>query len=248
MMVMARSPRTDSAIVPAKKCCHGAPEQRSLLRMATEAPGDTGHEEWATVRAAAAGDRIAWDVLWRQHHERLLAVARLRLDPRLRGRVDAADVLQEAWIEVRDRLADYAASARPMPLPLWLRFLVGQQLLIVHRRHFTPGRDPRREEHGGAPEAGSEALARELVCSDTRPSAAAVRGERQRKIQEALDRLDSLDREVLALRHFEQLSNAECARVLGLTESGASRRYLRALERLKHVLTAGPGLRGEGES
>lgn len=212
-------------------------------------PGGTELEEWATVRAAAAGDRTAWDVLWSRHHERLLRLARLRLDPRLRGRVDAADVLQEAWIEVRDRLADYAASERPMPLPLWLRFLVGQQLLIVHRRHFTPGRDPRREERGGAPEASSEGLARELACSDTRPSAAAARAERQRSIQEGLDRLDPLDREVLALRHFEQLSNVDCARVLGLTESGASRRYLRALERLKYVLTAGPGLRGEeGES
>ena len=183
--------------------------------------------------------------------ERLLRVIQLRLDPRLRGRVDAADVLQEAWIEARDRLADYAASVRPMPLLLWLRFLAGQQLLIVHRRHFTPGCDPRRErpiECGGAPEASSAALAWELVGDDTRPSEAAARRERQQGIQVVLERLDPVDREVLALRHFEQLSNAECARVLGLTESGASRRYLRALERLKHVLTAGPGLRGGGES
>ena len=116
---------------------------------------------------------------------------------------------------------------------------------------FHAGRDPRRErpiELGGAPEASSEALAWELVCSDTRPSEAAARGERKREIQEALEQLDPVDREVLALRHFEQLSNVECARVLGLTESGGSRRYLRALERLKHVLTAGPGLRGGGES
>jgi RNA polymerase sigma-70 factor (ECF subfamily) len=203
-----------------------------------------------SVRAAASGDGAAWDALWRCHHDRLLRTVKLRLDPRLRARVDPSDVVQDAWIEARRRVANYVAEERPMPFGLWLRFLTVQQLLITQRRHFTPGRDPDRErrlERGAGPEASSESLATELMGRDTRPSEAAVRGERQRAVRDALETLDAVDREVLAMRHFEQLSNAECAELLGLTESGASHRYLRAIDRLKHVLKTGPGIRGRGD-
>jgi RNA polymerase sigma-70 factor (ECF subfamily) len=197
-----------------------------------------------SVRAAASGDPAAWDVLWRAYHDRLLKTVRLRLDPRLRGRVDPSDVVHDAWIEARRRLARYVAEERPMPFGLWLRFLTVQQVWITHRNYFRKGNGPNRGrplEGGVGPEASSENLAWELADSDTRPSEAAARGELERAVRDALERLDPVDREILAMRHFEQLSNAECAQILGLTQPGATRRYVRAIRRLRIILESGPG-------
>jgi RNA polymerase sigma-70 factor (ECF subfamily) len=169
----------------------------------------------------------------------------LRLDERLRGRVDPSDVIQEAFLEATARQPDYDRDPDPMPPFLWLRFLVLQRLQIAHRRHLgTKARDAGREVsiHGGAsPAASSAALAAQLLGHDTRASEAAIRAERQLRLRHALEALDPVDREVLTLRHFEQLSNAECARVLGLTESAATKRYLRALKRIKDILASLPG-------
>src|SRR5262249_51884316 len=128
---------------------------------------------------------------------------------------------------------------------LWLRGIAGNVLLMVHRRHLgTEMRDVAREiclGGGPMPEASSFALAAQLVGHDTRPSEAAVRAERRRRLQEALGLLAPLDREVLALRHYEQLTSAEMAQVLGITPAAAGKRYLRALEKLKDVLQDMPG-------
>jgi RNA polymerase sigma-70 factor (ECF subfamily) len=172
----------------------------------------------------------------------------LRLDPRLQGRIDASDVIQETYLEASTRLAEYLR--RPaMPFILWLRFLAGQKLVTLHRHHLaTEMRDVGREVslyRGRLPETSSAALAAQLLGRDTRPSEAAIRAEMKIRLQEALNRMDPLDREVLALRHFEQLSLAETAQVLGITESGASRRHLRAVKRLKEVLRQMPGGVGE---
>jgi RNA polymerase sigma-70 factor (ECF subfamily) len=132
-----------------------------------------------------------------------------------------------------------------MPFFLWLRFLTGQKLVTLHRHHLgCQMRDAGREValyRGRLPETSSAALAAQLLGREVRPSEAAIRAELKVRLQEALNRMDAIDREVLALRHFEQLSLAETAQVLGLTESGASRRHLRALKRLKEVLSALPG-------
>ena len=132
-----------------------------------------------------------------------------------------------------------------MPFFLWLRFLTGQRLLRVHRQHLgAEMRDVGREVslyRGALPAATSAALAAQLLGRDTRPSEAAVRAERSIRLQEALNSMDPLDREVLALRHFEQLSNSEAARVLGLQESAAAKRYVRALKRLREILDGRPG-------
>jgi RNA polymerase sigma-70 factor (ECF subfamily) len=80
---------------------------------------------------------------------------------------------------------------------------------------------------------------------DTRPSEAVMRIELKLRLQEALNQMDSLDREVLALRHFEQLSRAETAQVLDMTEAAVSKRYFRALARLKDILSSMPGGLGE---
>jgi RNA polymerase sigma-70 factor (ECF subfamily) len=169
----------------------------------------------------------------------------IRLDQRLRGRIDPSDVIQEAFLEATERRAEYDRQPDPMPPFLWLRFLTLQRLQLVHRRQLgTKARDAGREVsiHGGAfPAATSVALAAKLLGRDTRASEVAIRAERKRQLQDALDRMDTTDREVLVLRHFEQLSNGECARVLGLKESAATKRYLRALQRLKEILSTLPG-------
>lgn len=168
----------------------------------------------------------------------------LRLDRRLRGRVDPSDVIQEAYLEATRRREEYLAQPAPMPFFLWLRFLTAQTLQVVHRRHLgVRARDAGRElsiDAGRMPKATSAALAAQLLGRDTRASQAAIRAERKLRLEQALESMEPLDQEVLALRHFEQLSNAECARVLGLSESAATKRYIRALKRLKEILTALP--------
>jgi RNA polymerase sigma-70 factor (ECF subfamily) len=171
-------------------------------------------------------------------------MVKLRLDRRLRGRVDASDVLQEAFMEAAERIEQYLREPT-MPPFLWLRFITGQRLLRIHRQHLgVQGRDAAREVslyRGALPSASSAALAAQLVGKRSTPSKAAARAETKVRLQEALNRLEELDREVLALRHFEQLSNAEIALVLGIQESAASKRYIRALERLKDQLRKLPG-------
>ena len=196
------------------------------------------------LRRAAQGDQAAWGALLVRSRDRLRRMVALRLDRRLQGRVDPSDIIQEACIDASARLAEYARQP-DMPFFLWLRFLTGQRLLRVHRQHLgAEMRDVAREVslyRGALPAATSAALAAQLLGRDTRPSEAAVRAERSIRLQEALNSMDPLDREVLALRHFEQLSNAEAARVLGLQEPAAAKRYVRALKRLRLILDARPG-------
>lgn len=166
-----------------------------------------------------------------------------RLDPRLQARLDASDVVQDAYVAVVQRLGEYLRDPK-LPLFLWLRLVVGEHLLRLHQHHLgTQMRDPGRAVslcRGALPAASSAALAAQLLGKHTSPTQAAVRAERLLRLQEALNALDPLDREVLALRHFEELTAAESAQVLGIEESAAAKRYVRALKRLKQVLTAGP--------
>jgi RNA polymerase sigma-70 factor, ECF subfamily len=200
------------------------------------------------LRRAAQGDQAAWGALLVRSRDRLRRMVALRLDRRLQGRVDPSDIIQEAYIDASARLAEYARQP-DMPFFLWLRFLTGQRLVRVHRQHLgAEMRDVAREVslyRGALPAATSAALAAQLLGRDTRPSEAAVRAERSIRLQEALNSMDRTDREVLVLRHFEELSNTEAAAVLGLDKSAASKRYARALIRLKDVLANRPGGLGE---
>ena len=195
-------------------------------------------------------DRADWGQFLSAHRDRLRRMVALRLDHRLRGRIDPSDVIQEAFLEATERRPEYQRQPNPMPPFLWLRFLTLQRLQLVHRQQLgARSRDAGREVsiHAGSfPQATSAALAAQLLGRDTRASEVAIRAERKRRLQEALDAMDAIDREVLVLRHFEQLSNGECARVLGLNDSAATKRYLRALKRLKDILSALPG--GEPEA
>jgi RNA polymerase sigma-70 factor (ECF subfamily) len=205
---------------------------------------DDSHDLQEQLRHLAAGDQQALADLFARYRDRLRRMVNLRLDRRLQGRVDASDVLQEAYLDVASRAVEYAA--RPtMPFFLWLRFLTGQRLLMVHRQHLGARmRDAGQEVslyRGALPQASSVSLAAQLLGRMTSPSLAVVRAEMQLKLQEALNSMNPIDREVLTLRHFEELSNSETAALLSLQKAAASNRYIRALKRLKEVLSSMPG-------
>lgn len=194
------------------------------------------------TRLRSAGEQALADAL-ALHGERLQRIVDLRLDPRLAGRVDAADVLQEAFLEARKRLARYLDDPRA-PVFIWLRGVTLDTLIHVHRRHLAEMRDAGREVSlpaGPTPQASSISLAGWLTADLTSPSQAAVRDETARKIEEVLGAMEEIDREVLILRHFEQLSNDEVASVVGVKKAAASRRYMRALARFREVLKTIPG-------
>jgi RNA polymerase sigma-70 factor, ECF subfamily len=201
-------------------------------------------DERGNLQRAAGGDQAAWRQLLAAHHERLRRMVALRLDHRLRGRIDPSDVLQEAFLQAAVALPKYLEEPE-QPVFLWLRWLAGMTLQLMHRRHLgVQGRNAGREVRlldRPWPQPTSAALAAQLLGRDTRPSVAAIRAERQRRLEEALNTMDPMDREVLVLRHFEELTNAEVARELRLGESAASKRYVRALYRLKQILASLPG-------
>jgi RNA polymerase sigma-70 factor, ECF subfamily len=190
------------------------------------------------------GDAGALTELFTRHRKRLRRMIRLRLDRRLRGRIDLSDVLQDAYLEVARRAREYLAQST-MPPFLWLRLMTGQTLHALHRHHLhVHKRDAGQEVSLGeraTPQANSVSLAEMLLGRLTSPTRAARRAEMRTKVQEILNAMEPLDREVLALRHFEELSNSEVAQVLTLTKTAASNRYMRALERLRERLQGMPG-------
>jgi RNA polymerase sigma-70 factor (ECF subfamily) len=196
------------------------------------------------LHRAAGGDQEALRALLAQYHGRLKRMVHIRLSRRLAARVDDSDVLQEAYIEVARRLDEYLREPS-LPFFLWLRHMTGLKLAEVHRRHLgTQLRDADREvtlHRGGLPLADSVSLAAQLLGTLTTPSQAAIKAETRLLVQEALNSMDPIDREVLALKHFEQLSTAEIAEVLGLSKAGAGSRYLRAMKRLREMLSRSPG-------
>jgi RNA polymerase sigma-70 factor (ECF subfamily) len=200
------------------------------------------------LRATAQGDTEPWGALLERHRERLRRMVALRLDRRLQGRIDASDVIQEAYLEASNRRTEYLQQPT-MPFFLWLRFLTSQKLVELHRHHLgSQARDVSREVclyRGSLPETSSAALAAQLLGHLTRPSEAAIRAEMKIRLQDALNSMDPLDREVLALRHFEHLSNTETAETLGIRHSAASKRYIRALTKLRSILSSMPGGLGE---
>ena len=178
-------------------------------------------------------------------------MVQLRLDRRLQGRIDPSDVIQEAFVDAARRLPEYTVDPA-MPPFLWLRFLTAQRLVTLHRIHLgVKARDAGREvslHSGPLPSADARSLAAQLLGRLTSPSRAAIRAEVQIKIQDALNAMDPIDREILALRHFEELNNSETAAVLGLHKAAASNRYVRALRRLKEVRAPTLGLGGDSDA
>ncbi len=198
----------------------------------------------ALLHAAADGDAGSLGLLLDRDRDRLRRMVALRLDHRLVGRVDPSDVIQDAQLEAARRLNEYLDN-QAMPFFLWLRLITGQRIAQLHRLHLgaqmrSAGREVSLQRHP-LPEASSAALAANLMGRLTDPPDAAVRAEVKVRLQEALNAMDPIDREVLALRHFEHLSNAEAALELGVSEEAAKKRHLRAVKRLRTVLEELPG-------
>jgi RNA polymerase sigma-70 factor (ECF subfamily) len=198
----------------------------------------TDSAESLLLDRAISGDLDAMGQLLQQHRDRLLRLVGFRMDRRLQGRVDPADVLQETFIEATRRRDEL--PRQPDSLFVWLRFLAMQKLLEIHRRHLdVQSRDVSREVSiydAPAPHVTSAVLAAQLLGKLTSPSQAAQRAEMKYRLEQLLKAMNALDQEIIALRHFEQLSNSEAAQVLGINESAASTRYVRAIRRLRDAL------------
>lgn len=192
------------------------------------------------------GDRDALAELFEQYRNRLRKIVTFRLDPRLSARIDVEDVLQESYLNAQTRL-QHVLRESSGGLFVWFRLIVNQTLADVHRRHLgTQGRDAGKERSmhfgGGDGNSTSFSMSSALFGHLTSPSQAMLRKELTEQLDTALLSMSELDREVLVLRHFEELTNLETARVLKISEQAASVRYVRALTRLQHILQAIPGV------
>ncbi len=195
------------------------------------------HDELAALRS---GGKEVLATVFLKYRERLERMVGYRLDPRLLGRIDPDDVIQEAYIQVARRIDTFLA-APTVSLFVWLRQITWQTLLDIHRRHLGQKRNAGQEVALHGHNHGTSTiipLAQQLAGSLTSPSQVAMRNERMLQLQEAIKKLDDTDRDVLVLRHFEQLTNGEVAEVLNITKTAASNRYMRALKRLRKRLDA----------
>ena len=193
------------------------------------------------VNKLITGGDAAVAELFSEFQPRLERMVEFRLDRRLRGRVDSLDIIQEAYIEIARRIGDYTSNPA-VAFYVWVRQITWQTLVSVHRRHLGQKRHPSMEVrlNRKGPKETTYSIAEALVGQLTSPSGAARRQEDYDQLREALSTMDETDREVLALRHFEQLGNNEDAEVLGNARTAASNRYVRAINRLGDVLATLP--------
>jgi RNA polymerase sigma-70 factor (ECF subfamily) len=196
---------------------------------------------------ARNGDRVAREELLMHHRDRLRRMIAIRLDRRMAARVDPSDVVQEALTQASQRLSGYLRE-RPVPFYPWLRQLAWERLIELNRRHiYAQKRSVTREESCSMdlPDESAMELANRLLAPGSSPMNQLLRAEQRARVQAALTRLGERDREILVLRHLEQLSTAEMAAVLHISEGAVKTRHLRALQRFRDLLTAE---RGEDES
>jgi RNA polymerase sigma-70 factor (subfamily 1) len=200
------------------------------------------------LASARDGDPAARERLLARHREALRRIVGLRIDPALRRRVDASDIVQDVLIEAHRRLPDYLQTGQ-MPFQLWLRHLARDRLIDAHRRHRGAARRSiDREQPIASPQYDDQSafdLAAMAVDRELTPAAAATRHELELRFQAAVETLDDTDREVVLMRHFEQMSNQETAQALQLSQAAAGMRYLRAMRRLRALLAEPPSQAGQ---
>jgi RNA polymerase sigma-70 factor, ECF subfamily len=188
---------------------------------------------------AVGGDSVAVDRLLGEFREPLRKVINLRLDPVLARRVDASDIVQDVMIEANQRLAEYLKNPA-MPFHLWLRHIAQDRIIDAHRRHRQAQRRSIDREQAiqraAWTDESSVQLVAQLIDGEQTPASAAIHQELQKRLNLALEQLDDNDRDIILMRHHEQLSNQDVAASLQLTEAAASMRYLRALRKLRQVL------------
>jgi RNA polymerase sigma-70 factor, ECF subfamily len=196
------------------------------------------------LRGAGRGEPAAVNALLDRHREALARMVQARLDQRLSRRVDASDVVQDVLLEASQRLAGYLADPR-LPFALWLREMAKDRIIDLHRRHRVALRRSLDREQPLSPanfgDRSSLELAAQLRDPELTPAAMALRKELHQRFLDALDRMEEEDREILVMRHIEQLTNSEAASILGLSPPAAGMRHLRALRRMREILGEGTG-------
>ena len=191
------------------------------------------------LAGAREGSPDAVNQLLDRHRAAVLRLVQLRLDHKIRRRVDVSDVVQDVLVEANRRLREYLA-APAMPFHLWLRHIAQDRIIDAHRRHRgSLKRSVDRELALAVPanDRSTMELALQLCDGELTPAAAATQKEMAQRVEQAITQLDDQYGEVIVMRHYEQLSNQEVAQALGLTEPAASMRYLRAVRRLRGMLT-----------
>lgn len=204
----------------------------------------TQESDQELLRSAQRGDTAALARAFEHYRERLIRLVSFRMDPRLRQRVSPSDIVQETFLTIQPKVARYFNPQRTSFF-LWLRMEISQKLIDVHRHHFgAKMRDASRDVSifwGAMPEIGSSVLAEHLAGRLSTASNAAIRSELTIQVQQALETMSAHDREMLVMRHFEELSLAEVAAVLQISHTAACNRYIRALERLRRAFADLPG-------
>jgi RNA polymerase sigma-70 factor (ECF subfamily) len=194
------------------------------------------------VQRLRQGDQAALAELFEINRNRLSRMVSIRLDQRLQGRVDASDVLQEAFVSLSQKIENFAAYPDMSPY-VWMRLTVQDRLIALHRRHIqAEKRDARREvsmARKAKPDESSAEIAETLADSISSVSGKAARLEVTNLIKATLDEMEEKDREIILMRIFEGMSNQEAAQALGLTPNGASSRFARAMDRLQKDVMSG---------
>lgn len=191
---------------------------------------------------AKAGDEQAIEQLLARHRDALKRMVDMRLDRRVAQRVDVSDIVQEVMVEASRRLEQYLSNPA-MPFHLWIRQIAKDRIIDAHRRHRVSAKRSvdreQRLEIQGALDASTIELVGQLLDPELTPAARATQREMAIRVQQCIQQLDDRDRDMLLMRHYEQLSNQEVALALGLSEPAASMRYLRALKRLRSIIVGG---------
>lgn len=193
------------------------------------------------IANAREGDGDALERLLERHRDAVVRLVAMRLDHRVRRRVDVSDVVQDVMIEANRRLTEYL-SKPPMPFHLWLRQIARDRIIDTHRRHRGSAKrniDREQPVNVAAGDRSTFDLVAQLCDQELTPAAAATQKELAQRVEEAITRLEDQDCEIILMRHYEQLTNQEAATALGLTAPAASMRYLRAIRRLRELLDLG---------
>jgi RNA polymerase sigma-70 factor (ECF subfamily) len=197
-------------------------------------------DEEALVLRLREGDRGALGDLFSLHRQRIWRMIRFRMDRRLAARIDPDDVLQEAFLAARTRIDNFLAEPH-RSFFVWLRMIALQTLFDQHRHHIgAEMRNAARDVRIDQPDSSNTSLclAAQLAGTLTSPSQAAAGLEMVQQLEQAIASMAALDQEIIAMRHFEDLTNVESAEALGISPTAASNRYVRAIARLKEILTA----------
>lgn len=192
---------------------------------------------------AEAGEPKAIDELLRLHRNSILRMVSVRLHPRVRSRVDESDIVQEVLLDAAQRVQEFFTECS-MPFSNWLRYIAELKIKQCHRFHLDTHKRSAKNEHqfGDENDSMSGIMASQIVAAGTEPGGVAERNELMQKVTQVLDELNPIDREIICMRHFEHMENADVATVLNLDPSTSSSRYLRALARLKTGLDEIPGI------